>query len=175
MDPQIVFYVLIAFGAVWTIAWLWVLVSTRTSTSYEDIAPKVAGLRRGLFYPLLILAIVAFVGSLFLLPYSQVRARTIGEPEHTVNVQAQQWAWLFDPSPNVPVGKPVEFVVTSVDVNHGFGIYNEQGQLLTQVQAMPGYENRLIYQFDEAGTYKILCLELCGNVHHLMKADLTVE
>ena len=175
MDPQIVFYVLIAFGVIWTIAWLWVLVSSSGTTPYEEVASKVAGLRKGLFYPLLIVAIAGFIGSLILLPYAPVRARSLGAPEHTVNVTAIQWSWDLKPSKPIPVGKVVEFIVTSEDVNHNFAIYNEQGRLLTQVQAMPGYKNHLLYRFDEAGDYMIRCLELCGLAHHGMVHTITVK
>jgi cytochrome c oxidase subunit 2 len=40
---------------------------------------------------------------------------------------------------------------------------------------MPGYTNRLIYQFDQPGTYTIRCLEYCGIGHQAMLRTLTVE
>ena len=42
-------------------------------------------------------------------------------------------------------------------------------------QAMPGYVNRLQYTFTAPGTYRILCLEYCGLVHHQMMTDLVVK
>jgi cytochrome c oxidase subunit 2 len=69
----------------------------------------------------------------------------------------------------------VEFAVTSQDVNHGLAIYAPDGRLLTQVQAMPGYTNRLLYRFAEPGSYTIRCLEYCGVFHHIMLATLTVR
>ncbi len=37
----------------------------------------------------------------------------------------------------------VEFRVTSLDVNHGMAIFDPDGKLVGQTQAMPGYVNRL--------------------------------
>jgi heme/copper-type cytochrome/quinol oxidase subunit 2 len=53
---------------------------------------------------------------------------------------------------------PVEFQVTSADVNHGFGIYDRSGRLLAQTQAMPGITNRLVYTF--SGAAPICCARL---------------
>ncbi len=71
-------------------------------------------------------------------------------------------------------GRPVEFRVTAGDVNHGMGVYDETLRLLVQVQAMPGFTNRLVYTFAEPGTYRLLCLEYCGLAHHGMIAELKV-
>jgi len=75
----------------------------------------------------------------------------------------------------VEVGKPVVFKVTGADVNHGFGIYNEDLRLLGQTQAMPGYTNKLVYTFNKPGKYRILCLEYCGLAHHAMITELNVK
>lgn len=40
----------------------------------------------------------------------------------------------------LPSNQLIEFRVTSIDVNHGFAIYNSENRLITQTQAMPGYE-----------------------------------
>jgi cytochrome c oxidase subunit 2 len=84
-----------------------------------------------------------------------------------------QWSWECDPK-TVRAGSPVIFNVYSGDVNHGMGVYGPDKRLLFQVQAMPGYLNRVEYTFDKPGTYQILCMEFCGIAHHLMITDLTV-
>lgn len=75
----------------------------------------------------------------------------------------------------IKAGELVEFRVTSKDVNHGFGIYNDKMQLITQVQAMPGYINRLRWKFDKPGMYKVLCLEYCGKGHQDMRTVFIVK
>lgn len=114
--------------------------------------------------------LVLVVGiSLFDLPYARG-----GAPKTVVHVKGGQFYWLIDPAV-LPLNKEVRFDVTSVDVNHGFGIYDPHGHMVGSVQAMPGYTNRLDMTFHTAGVYRVLCLELCGVNHHLMQASFTVR
>jgi cytochrome c oxidase subunit 2 len=111
-------------------------------------------------------------------------------PERIVHAIGKQYAWsltedagpslenwdrAFSPTVTVPLGAPVEFRVTTLDVNHGFSLYAPDGRLVAQVQAMPGYMNRLRVTFDEPGTYTVLCLELCGMAHHRMRGVVEVR
>lgn len=128
-------------------------------------------LRRWLFAALLI----AFVGG----SYATLHKFPI-PPQHapldvaqTVDVTGGQWYWLIEPD-TIQAGSPVEFRVTSEDVNHGFALYAPDGRIVTQIQAMPGYTNKLVHTFAEPGTYKVMCLEYCGVGHVPMIADLTV-
>lgn len=86
---------------------------------------------------------------------------------------AQRLAWTFSQD-KVPAGVPVEFDVTSDDVNHGFGLYYPEGHLVTQTQAKPGYTNQPIFTFKEPGPYLVRCLELCGTPHFAMQSQITV-
>lgn len=90
-----------------------------------------------------------------------------------VNVTGAQWYWLIEPN-TVQAGSPVEFRVTSKDVNHGFALYAADDRIITQTQAMPGYTNKLVHTFTEPGTYTIMCLEYCGVAHATMVAKLKV-
>ena len=96
-----------------------------------------------------------------------------------IDVTGRMWSWELKgakPGPIVvPSGSPVEFDVTSADVNHGFGIYDPQGHLIGQTQAMPGYTNKLRMIFDKSGRYHVLCLEYCGLVHQAMFTEFTVQ
>ena len=106
-------------------------------------------------------------GSLFLLPYSP------SEASATVKVSGGQFYWSMSP-PTVEAGSSITFEVSSVDVNHGFGVYDPHGRLLGNVQAMPGYHNRLQLGLEEPGTYLISCLEFCGVGHHEMTREFEV-
>lgn len=75
----------------------------------------------------------------------------------------------------LPVNEPVEFRVTSFDVNHGVAIYNEKAELIAQTQAIPGYVNKLRWKFDKQGTYNILCLEFCGVSHAFMRTSFKIK
>ncbi len=128
-------------------------------------------LRRWLFAALL----VTFVGG----SYATLRHFPVA-PQHTaldiqqvVEVVGQQWSWQINPG-TIRAGSPVEFRVTSTDVNHGFAIYAPDGRIATQTQAMPGFINKLVYTFTQPGTYTVMCLEYCGVGHAPMTAEINV-
>ena len=139
---------------------------------YAEVSRQGAIVRRWWFRTLLGVAIVAFVVSLTWLPYQFVRARTLPGDAQRVEVTARQFA--FTTNDCVPSGTPLEFAVSSVDVNHDFGIYGPDGRIVGQVQAMPGFVNTLRIQLDAPGAYTIHCLELCGPGHHTMSRPLKV-
>jgi len=107
------------------------------------------------------------------LPYADTHGRASTPPDLTVDVMAHQWYWEMSRT-DIPVGRDVAFRVQSADVNHSFGIYDENDRMLVQTQAMPGYTNVVRYTFATPGTYRILCLEYCGVAHHAMITNLTV-
>ena len=55
------------------------------------------------------------------------------------------------------------------------GVYDADYRLIFQVQAMPGYLNRVQHTFEKPGTYQVLCMEFCGVGHHDMTAKFTVS
>jgi cytochrome c oxidase subunit II len=95
------------------------------------------------------------------------------EGEQSVDVIGHQWFWEIS-TLRLPAGVPIAFRVTSADVNHGFAIYDEDMRVVAQTQAMPGYQNVLRVRFERPGSYRVLCLEYCGLVHHSMAATLEV-
>lgn len=90
-----------------------------------------------------------------------------------VDVTARMWSWQIEPA-TVRTGSGVEFRVTSGDVNHGFAIYAPDGRIVAQTQAMPGYTNKLVHEFQVPGTYTIQCLEFCGVGHAPMTGQIEV-
>ena len=95
-----------------------------------------------------------------------------GAPQ-TVEAVGRMWSWELKPD-KIDAGSAVEFRVTTVDVNHGFGVYAPDGRIVTQTQAMPGYTNRLVYTFKEPGTYTVQCIEYCGVGHGPMRTTFEV-
>ncbi len=128
-------------------------------------------LRRWWFVGLVLLGILVTTISLKAFPIADQATQA----QHAQIVQAvgRQWGWELSQT-KVRAGTPVEFNVTSTDVNHGFAIYSPQERILTQTQAMPGFINRLLYTFTEPGQYRIVCLEYCGLAHHGMVAEFEV-
>ncbi|MBA3566984.1 MAG: hypothetical protein H0W31_09050 [Actinobacteria bacterium] len=91
-----------------------------------------------------------------------------------MKVTGGQFFWTLQPA-RVPAGSRVRFDVTSIDVNHGFGLYDPHGHLIGSVQAMPGYHNQLDLTLDEPGVYLIRCFEFCGLSHSTMMSSLLVR
>ena len=118
---------------------------------------------------LLVIGVLVVGTSLLDLPFASGGAagRTV------VKVTGGQFFWSLSQD-RVPAGTRVRFDVTSIDVNHGFGIYDPHGHLIGSVQAMPGYHNKLDLTLREAGVYRIRCLELCGLMHSVMQNTFTV-
>jgi cytochrome c oxidase subunit II len=131
-------------------------------------------------------AVVLLVFTLPLAPYPNE-----GDvPDRIVYVSGKQFAFKLSDRPisrkdalddevflsikPIRAGEFVEFRISAADVTHGFCIYDRDGKVLTQTQAMPGYVNRLRHRFVESGVYPVLCFEFCGIGHHTMKAQLEV-
>ena len=137
---------------------------------------------RKVWFVLLVALLVGILATT--LPHAPNLKAAETQPQVVVKVDGRMWQWTFTPvsgaqlgadgTLQVPAGKTVEFLVTASDVNHGFGIYDAAGTMLTQVQAMPGYVNRLVYTFHQPGTYTVLCLEYCGVGHQIMTAQMKV-
>lgn len=96
-----------------------------------------------------------------------------------VNVFAQQFAWRFEyPQQDklksgelvLPVGRTVEFDMTSADVIHSFWI-PEMGQ---KQDLVPGLQTSILVTPKRTGTFTLVCTELCGLGHATMRASVRV-
>jgi cytochrome c oxidase subunit 2 len=108
-----------------------------------------------------------------------VRNETTYKNEMVVHVQAQQFAWTFTYANGVksPVlvlekGRPTQFDITSLphDVIHSFYV----PQFRVKSDAVPGQLTRTYATPDRIGTYTLICTELCGPGHSLMRAPVHV-
>jgi len=151
---------------------LWVAVAAPRRADAEAVQRRAYRLRTGWFWLLVAVIALATATTLTALPYPARAPQAASRV--SMRVTGAQWSWTIE-GPDIVVGRPVEFQVSSSDVNHGFGIYNPSMEMVAQTQAMPGYVNRLQYTFTTPGTYHILCLEYCGLVHHQMISDLVVK
>ena len=168
-EPQVAIGIVFAVLAVAIVVATFVIAAhAKQEVPYEDVSGTGYRLRRPWLAFLCGLGVVAVGASAFLLPYAR------GDAAGTrVKVTGGQFYWTIDPAV-LPAHREVRFDVTSVDVNHGFGIYDPKGRLIGSVQAMPGYTNKLDLTFDLPGVYMIRCFEFCGLNHHLMTASFRV-
>ncbi len=56
----------------------------------------------------------------------------------------------------------IVFDVVSEDLTYGFGLFRQDGSLVTQMQVSPGSRNDLMWQFPKNGTYHIRSTEYSG-------------
>lgn len=171
MDSSIVLKIFIGVAglAIVLIAWLGNYRS-HEPLPQSEVEARGYGIRRYWFWFTLIVAAVAFAITIPQFPYSKAAAET--NVRHYA-VVAQQYSFAM-PS-TVPLDTPVVFDVTSKDVNHGFGIYAPNGDVFSQVQAMPGYVNHLALTFTIPGHYTVRCLEYCGIAHAAMQGGFDVR
>jgi cytochrome c oxidase subunit 2 len=90
-----------------------------------------------------------------------------------IGVLARQFAWEFT-YPNgqkagyleVPIHRKVLLDITSTDVIHSFWV----PQFSQKQDAVPGAHNSLVITPTKLGTYPVICTELCGLGHSLMRS-----
>jgi cytochrome c oxidase subunit II len=96
-----------------------------------------------------------------------------------VNVTAQQFTWNFSyPDANnatspvlvLPEGRSVELYMRSLDVIHAFFV----PQFRLNEDIVPGLVTNLHVTPDRVGTYPLICNELCGLGHSLMRTQAVV-
>ncbi len=151
---------------------VYVAINSQNKVEYEAVQKVSYSIRSKFFWLLFATFIILTVITLRNLPYA-AQHKNISADTQNVEATGYQWYWKLSTN-KVVANKPVVFNVKSADVNHGMAIYDDTLTLLTQVQAMPGYENKLQYTFTRPGNYKVMCLEYCGMAHHAMIAELIV-
>ncbi len=94
-----------------------------------------------------------------------------------IKVKAQQFAWNFT-YPNgksygfltLPTGRHVKLDITSADVIHSFWV----PELSQKQDAVPGQHNSIVVTPTKVGTYPVICTELCGLGHAIMRSHVDI-
>ena len=95
-----------------------------------------------------------------------------------INVVGKQWMWKVE-HPNgqkeinsihVPVNEPVQLIMTSEDVIHDVGIPSFR----LKRDVLPGRYENMWFIADTPGRYMLLCDQLCGAEHSLMRGEVVV-
>ena len=123
--------------------------------------------------PTLIVTSLAIVSAVVL-----SRNDALGSNPLEVDVMAQQFAWTFTyPEAHVttatlrlPKDRSVELVLNTKDVIHSFWV-PEFGQ---KQDTVPGLTTHLHITPDKLGTFPVICTELCGLGHALMRSEAIV-
>ncbi len=100
-------------------------------------------------------------------------------PALLVNITGLQYAWIFTyPETgittgelHVPVGREVEVNMTANDVIHAFWV----PEFRLKQDVIPGRQSEIRFTPRIAGTYDLICAELCGPYHGAMRSQVVVE
>ena len=96
-----------------------------------------------------------------------------------VNVIAQQFSWLFkypafgdatSSTLHLPVNKTVQLKLRSLDVIHSFWV----PEFSQKQDAVPGMPTKLVITPKRTGVFPVICTELCGLGHALMRSEAIV-
>jgi cytochrome c oxidase subunit 2 len=103
-----------------------------------------------------------------------------------VTVTAQQFAWQFEytngvargkkvPALHIPLGRAVELSLHSKDVIHSFWVpqFGQKMDALPDTEEFP-HPTKLVITPTKLGTYPVICTELCGLGHSLMRSTVVV-
>ena len=102
-----------------------------------------------------------------------------GGPVLPVEVTAMQFAFIFhypdaqitSGELHVPTGQQVELHMEARDVIHAFWV----PQFRLKQDVIPGQPTVLSFTATKAGTYPIVCAELCGPYHGGMRSNVVVH
>ncbi len=95
-----------------------------------------------------------------------------------ISVDGKQWMWKFEQpggqkeinNLHLPLGKPVQLIMTSEDVLHDLFI----PAFRLKHDTIPGRWETIWFVPDVPGTYDLYCAQLCGADHSLMRGTVTV-
>ena len=96
----------------------------------------------------------------------------------TIDVVAKQWMWKIQHRDgqreinelHVPVGRPIELVMTSQDVIHSFFV----PAFRIKQDVLPGRYTTLSFTPTRVGQYQLFCAEFCGTSHSQMRGTVIV-
>ncbi len=124
--------------------------------------------------PAVLVASISVISAVVLVQNDRASASALN-----VNVTARQFAWTFSyPAAGnltsgqlrLPVGRSTELHLTALDVIHSFWV-PEFGQ---KQDAVPGQDTKVVITPTKIGTYPVICTELCGLGHALMRTTAIV-
>jgi cytochrome c oxidase subunit II len=106
--------------------------------------------------------------------------RLFQPPPNTLKIYivGKQWMWKIEHhggqreinALHLPVGRPIELVLTSEDVIHDFSV----PAFRIKHDVLPGRYETLWFQAERPGTYRLFCTQLCGTGHASMIGEVVV-
>ncbi len=95
-----------------------------------------------------------------------------------IYVMGKQWMWKVEHpggqreinALHIPVGKPVQLIMTSEDVIHDFSV----PAFRIKHDVLPGRYETLWFQTNQTGIFHLFCTQLCGTGHASMTGKIVV-
>ena len=78
---------------------------------------------------------------------------------------------IEDSEAHLPIGQPIKVLMRSIDVLHNFAV----PEFRAKMDMVPGMVTSFWFTPTRTGTFDILCFELCGIGHYLMRGNIVVE
>ncbi|MDQ3963339.1 MAG: cytochrome c oxidase subunit II [Actinomycetota bacterium] len=169
----------VAVFAVFTVALVAALVRRRREGDAAAADPRV--LRRwvvggGVVMPTVVLIVV------LVFTIAAMRSTPAAAPPGALRIEIVGHQWRYEihyPEQDItttnelhiPVGRPVEFRLTSADVIHSFWVPRLAGKM----DLLPDKTNVLVLQADEPGEHRTVCAEFCGLRHADMRLLVVAE
>jgi cytochrome c oxidase subunit 2 len=133
--------------------------------------------------PALLVTAISIVSAVVLARNEHVPRAAAGSPNPleplVVDVTAQQFAWLFkypgyenatSSTLRLPVHTTVQLRLRALDVLHSFWV----PEFSQKQDAVPGSVTKLVITPTRLGTFPVICAELCGLGHALMRSEAEV-
>jgi cytochrome c oxidase subunit 2 len=122
--------------------------------------------------PIMLVATIAIVSAVVLAQNSNAGSNPL-----VVKVTGQQFAWFFTYPDGktygqlrLPLDRHAELQITSKDVIHSFWV----PEFAQKQDAVPGAVNKVVVTPTRVGTYYVICAELCGLGHAIMRTSAIV-
>jgi len=157
---------------------LYAIVRFRAAPDDETDGPPIHG-HTGLEITWTLIPTLLVTGIGILSAIVLARDDALGKNVLNVNVTAEQFAWSFEypdsakltsATLRLPLGRSVLLHLKSKDVIHSFWV-PEFGQ---KQDAVPGIETTLHITPNKPGTFPVICTELCGLGHAVMRSQAIV-
>jgi cytochrome c oxidase subunit II len=178
---QLMYFLVISSGAVFVIVTTFLVYSVwkfRAAPGDESEGPPIHGNHKlevaWTILPVILLTVMTVWAILV-----TNRNEALAGDRQPIDVKAWQFAWEFTyPELGVssgdlvvPVGRQVELRMRSTDVIHNFAV----PELRVKRDVVPGITTKLIFDPTRPGIYPVICSELCGVGHSVMRARLVVK
>jgi len=160
--------VLSTLKIVYTI-YAWIVISLIGWFAYNIVRDgKKEGAKPAIFYTYIAILVIIGTGLHFLtyntvpwVPYDLNRHKIT--PDKVFHIIYKDHKIILPQKPMlINCGDKVVFDAKSEDLTYGFGIFRQNGTMVTQMQVVPGSRNDLLWIFDKNGVYNIKSTEYSG-------------